>query len=521
MSDIFLSYASEDRLTAERLADALQVRGWSVWWDRQVPTGQTFDGMIEAALGQARCVIVLWSKASVSSDWVKAEAGEGRARRILLPALIEDVAPPLEFRRIQAVRLIDWLGASAHPGLDRLVRDVATILDQPPAPPAPSPSPPYATFALVILPSVIVFLLASVLMNWRVPTAIRLEVVVNRAEFTVAATDAPLTRIFDRVAFRSITVERFAAVSFEPGVVQVADPTQYRLADDRYPDTAWRNVASSGAMIQFRPFDDMRLPSVTIQPAGGGGAGLATLSPINVPARSRITLEIAGDRTRTVTVKLAHRDPLLILPVPEQIQLTAAQTSVSGLSEPPSPGRQAMTFRFERREGGLALEIRGNAESLVFSVRVSPASSEQSVALFSDGAFPIDAIDFTRLDGLGNRVSAVAADSQLSYPDNPAAAPLRLLAADLIGLDRLQRFRVRRIVLEQPRPGLRFELEGVAGHIATSTGYRARDHRLTAFQALTRRPAWLVLGLLAWAIPTAVGAYRLTARRRSRKEDRA
>ncbi|MGZ9020763.1 MAG: toll/interleukin-1 receptor domain-containing protein, partial [Rhodoplanes sp.] len=43
MPDIFLSYAREDVSVAQRLARALEDEGWSVWWDRHIPAGQTFD----------------------------------------------------------------------------------------------------------------------------------------------------------------------------------------------------------------------------------------------------------------------------------------------------------------------------------------------------------------------------------------------------------------------------------------------------------------------------------------------
>jgi hypothetical protein len=33
MAGIFISYATVDRPTARRLADALEACGWSVWWD--------------------------------------------------------------------------------------------------------------------------------------------------------------------------------------------------------------------------------------------------------------------------------------------------------------------------------------------------------------------------------------------------------------------------------------------------------------------------------------------------------
>jgi len=43
VSDIFISYASEDLEWASRLAHAFQALGWSVWWDRKIITGQAFD----------------------------------------------------------------------------------------------------------------------------------------------------------------------------------------------------------------------------------------------------------------------------------------------------------------------------------------------------------------------------------------------------------------------------------------------------------------------------------------------
>jgi hypothetical protein len=110
MADIFISYASADRDRAKVLADALVKKGWSVWWDRTIPPGRQFDEVIEEELAAARCVVVLWSKASVASNWVKTEAAEAQKERVLVPALIEDVKIPLEFRRLQAADLSRWRG---------------------------------------------------------------------------------------------------------------------------------------------------------------------------------------------------------------------------------------------------------------------------------------------------------------------------------------------------------------------------------------------------------------------------
>ena len=129
MSDIFISYSQSDRAKARMLADALQGEGWSVWWDPKIPPGKTFDEVIDQALERAKCVIVLWSKTSVTSGWVKAEAAEGKTRGILIPAKIQDdVKIPLEFRYLHASRLTDWEGQSDHTEFGALRAAVAELL---------------------------------------------------------------------------------------------------------------------------------------------------------------------------------------------------------------------------------------------------------------------------------------------------------------------------------------------------------------------------------------------------------
>ena len=54
MSDVFISYAREDRKKAKALAELFQQQDWSVWWDRNIPPGHPFHEVIEAALGTAR-----------------------------------------------------------------------------------------------------------------------------------------------------------------------------------------------------------------------------------------------------------------------------------------------------------------------------------------------------------------------------------------------------------------------------------------------------------------------------------
>ncbi|MCZ6890694.1 MAG: TIR domain-containing protein, partial [Gammaproteobacteria bacterium] len=106
MTDVFISYASDDRASVEPIVRALESHGLSVWWDRNIDAGTAFDREIEAAIEAARCIVVVWTKRSVQSDWVRAEATEGLQRGVLVPIVLGDARPPMVFRATQAI-LID------------------------------------------------------------------------------------------------------------------------------------------------------------------------------------------------------------------------------------------------------------------------------------------------------------------------------------------------------------------------------------------------------------------------------
>ena len=105
MPDVFISYAHEDRTEADALAAALKERGLSVWWDRTIRPGTSFDQAIERELAAARCVVVLWSANSVASNWVRAEANEALDRGTLLPVSLDGTLPPLQFRLVQTLAM--------------------------------------------------------------------------------------------------------------------------------------------------------------------------------------------------------------------------------------------------------------------------------------------------------------------------------------------------------------------------------------------------------------------------------
>lgn len=105
--DVFLSYSRRDEPRIRSLVAALESEGLGLWWDRRIGAGAEFDRVIEQRLASARCVLVVWSTDSIESEWVRTEAAEGLERGILVPVVLDDVQPPLAFRRRQSLLLDD------------------------------------------------------------------------------------------------------------------------------------------------------------------------------------------------------------------------------------------------------------------------------------------------------------------------------------------------------------------------------------------------------------------------------
>jgi TolB-like protein len=130
---LFLSYARADEPFARKLATALEQAGFTIWWDAMIEGGAAFGRSIAEALERADAVLVLWSKTSIDSDWVKDEAAQGRDRHRLIPLAIDGTPPPLGFRQYQTIDLSHWNGRRTAPQFASLERAVAAALGQKPA----------------------------------------------------------------------------------------------------------------------------------------------------------------------------------------------------------------------------------------------------------------------------------------------------------------------------------------------------------------------------------------------------
>jgi TolB-like protein len=123
-ASVFVSYSRADQKRALPVIKALEAAGLQVWWDGLLEGGDTYLPTTEAALESADAVVVLWSKISVESNWVRDEAMRGRDRQCLVPLTIDGTMPPLGFRQFQVIDISKWRGKAGAPEFERVIRAV-------------------------------------------------------------------------------------------------------------------------------------------------------------------------------------------------------------------------------------------------------------------------------------------------------------------------------------------------------------------------------------------------------------
>ena len=121
MADVFISYAHADNDNIAALAIALEAEGLSVWWDKDIEAGKTFDKVIDSELEAAKVVVVAWSAISVESRWVREEANDALEVGKLVPIRIEDIPLPRGFKLIQTIDMLDAADVCANPHWEQLV----------------------------------------------------------------------------------------------------------------------------------------------------------------------------------------------------------------------------------------------------------------------------------------------------------------------------------------------------------------------------------------------------------------
>src|SRR5262245_55670147 len=128
MADVFVSYARSDKVRVAPLVAAIEAAGWSVWWDPSIEPGQEFDQQIATELGSAAAVVVIWTRASVASRWVRGEAREAADQRKLVPVRFDGASLPIDFRALHTTDLDLWNEDAKSPQAQAMLRALGAVI---------------------------------------------------------------------------------------------------------------------------------------------------------------------------------------------------------------------------------------------------------------------------------------------------------------------------------------------------------------------------------------------------------
>ncbi|MEL6568303.1 MAG: SUMF1/EgtB/PvdO family nonheme iron enzyme [Pseudomonadota bacterium] len=124
MADVFISYKREEKQLAQRLHDALEQFGFSVWFDVELLSGDEFRPVIVEMIDKCKAVVVLWSPLSIQSQFVIDEASYAQRQDKLCPTLLAPCDIPFGFGGVHADSLEGWSGQLRHDGFNRLLGSI-------------------------------------------------------------------------------------------------------------------------------------------------------------------------------------------------------------------------------------------------------------------------------------------------------------------------------------------------------------------------------------------------------------
>ena len=137
---VFLSYASEDREIASRVAQALQATGIDTWWAEWcISAGDSLRQRIDEGLGQCSHFVVLLTPTSITKPWVNQEIDAGLMLKLqsqvkfipLRHKLAPEQLPPLLRGLLSpTIEEHEW-------DINQLVNDIHGFTKKPPLGPIP------------------------------------------------------------------------------------------------------------------------------------------------------------------------------------------------------------------------------------------------------------------------------------------------------------------------------------------------------------------------------------------------
>jgi hypothetical protein len=361
------------------------------------------------------------------------------------------------------------------------------------------------SWILLALPTIVAGVILIVLLNWHLPTRIKVTLKTERTVFKIGGEDK--STILDSVGLRSIIIEKFDNVKLKPESLELFTPTK-----DSNSILHPRGGSSGSLIIKQQPVvitgkNGRSQSNVSLSGAEGGQRGLLAMDSVSAKPSSEVTLENTDDPNDLI-VHVNGQQSSGRITVAEPIKLAIDQCEVAGvvgdlnLDEP-------LTLRAKLLRDS-SIEFNSQRDSLILTITVP---NEKATNLFPQGRIPVTAIKFERLDGQTGRITSSllrGSNCEIIYPDyQDKIDKVTINSPDFLSVDYLQNFNIEEITYNPEEKGVSMVLQGVADKVTSGSAEYYKDHRLTIYNALWHNYKVVALfAVLCWVAGTTAGFYK-------------
>jgi hypothetical protein len=357
---------------------------------------------------------------------------------------------------------------------------------------------------LLICPTGVAIIFALILMCWSIPVQVHVELTTQRVAFGVDPKQTGARIIVDGMDVRSVGIERFASITFEPDSVEVAVPSEYDARTDSFPSTAWKPLSLTGTMVGFSTQTASKNARVIVEEKLKSKNSGIRVDPIYALPGVQISIETRGRKNDELAITVTNHSSVT-LSLEGSIAIIAADTRMSGVEDPISERNMEVTYGVHLRGNAPFIEVAGRSDGLVILPTFRTGQANRNIA----SNVAVSTLEFTSQNSGGERVSALSGNGLITFPAHPYLGTITINETDAVGLERLEEFSIKSVSTSPGLSGIRIVGDGMAGQIRTKTGQIPIERHLTAFDALTHNSGVTALFALgAWLIPTLLGALR-------------
>ena len=310
----------------------------------------------------------------------------------------------------------------------------------------------------------------GVMAFWKVPTRVSLEVPVNRVEWTLGL--FPSQQILNPLLVESIALQQFGSLDLNPTSLEVTDAGRESIGNQEDPPSGWESVTVFGD-VRFTPVSPDS--EVRFQPVHPSERSLGILGAIKVREESNVILEVVQGEPHTIRLSILGPESHVEFTPRQPFDMHSSQTEYAGLKEFRLIHKPALVFRPRLPEHRPSIEIKGNKQRLVMTLRISPSDQPHVI---SQQPIPIKAIDFTRIGLSGQALSALTGPARLRFPDFSQAPENIVLVSNRVQVEPLQILTIRGITMRDGDAHFLITLDGMAKSILSGTNEEVVDHRV-------------------------------------------